>query len=47
MDIIQLIHNGYLILLAVRLLDLGGINSLVRAQETLSPHKEQNNTIQL
>ena len=23
MDIIQLIHNGYLILLAVRLLDLG------------------------
>ena len=25
MDIIQLIHNGYLILLAVRLLDLGVI----------------------
>jgi len=30
MDIIQLIHNGYLILLAVRLLDLGRKKSLYK-----------------
>ena len=33
MDIIQLIHNGYLILLAVRLLDLG-VTGTVRSMRT-------------